>query len=183
MKIVLAVTGASGAIYAVRLIEQLKSTSHQVELVVSTNALEIARAECDYDLRETGYRLYGPKDFRAPFASGSAKYDVMAVVPCSMGTLGRIAHGYSDNLVSRAADVFLKEKRPLILMPRETPYNLIHIENMRLLTLAGATILPATPSFYTKPTTIEEAVDTVNARLLDHMGVENTLRPRYGDND
>ena len=98
-----------------------------------------------------------------------------------MGTLGRVAHGYSDNLISRTADVFLKERRKIVLVPRETPYNLVHLENMRLLAQAGATILPACPSFYSGPKNIEEAVDTVNARILDHLGVANDLRPRYGD--
>lgn len=179
-KIVLGVSGASGAIYAVRLIEALKKTDHQVELVVSDNAVQIAEEECDYDLRETGYPCYHKGDFTAPFASGSAQYDVLAIVPCSMGTLGRIAHGSSDDLLTRTADVFLKERRRFILVPRETPFSLVHLENMRLLTLAGATILPAIPSFYSKPQTITEAVDTVIARILDHLGIENTLRPRYG---
>jgi len=179
MKIVLGISGASGALYAVRLLQFLQTTDHQVELAVTPNAVAIAKEECQFDLYSTDYPIYGPKDFTAPFASGSTHYDSCAIVPCSMGTLGRIAHGYSDNLIARTADVFLKEKRKLILMPRETPFNLIHLENMRLLAQAGATILPAIPSFYSKPKTIEEAVDTVIARLLDHMGIENSLRPRY----
>lgn len=181
MKFVLAISGASGAIYPVRLIEFFKQTDLSLDLIVTDNALQIARDECGYDLRETGYPYYGPKDFTAACASGSAQYDGLAVVPCSMGTLGRIAHGYSDNLISRTADVFLKERRKIVLVPRETPYNLVHLENMRLLAQAGATILPACPSFYSGPKSIEEAVDTVNARILDHLGVENDLRPRYGE--
>lgn len=180
MKFAVAVTGASGSIYAVRLLEFLKDTDHQVDLVASSNALKIAADECQVDLRELGFPFYEVTDFAAPFASGSALYDAFTVVPCSMGMLGRIAHGYSDNLIARAADVFLKEKRRLILVPRETPYNLVQIENMRLLAQAGATILPACPSFYTKPQSIKEAVDTVIARILDHMDVKNALRPRYG---
>jgi len=181
MKLVLAVSGASGAIYPIRLIEFLKKTDHDVSVIATTNALEIARSECGYDLRETGYPYYGPTDFTAPFASGSARYDALAVVPCSMGTLGRIAHGSSDNLIARTADVFLKERREFVLVPRETPFSLVHLENMRLLAQAGVTILPACPSFYSGPKTIEEAVDTVNARILDHLGIENDLRPRYGN--
>lgn len=179
-KFAIGITGASGAIYAVHLIEALQKTDHHIDLVASRNALQIAREECQCDLREMGYTCYRQDDFTAPFASGSARYDALAIVPCSMGTLGRIAHGFSDELIARSADVFLKEKRKTILVLRETPFNLIHIENMRLLAQAGATILPAIPSFYSKPTTIEEVVDTVVARILDHMGVENKLRPRYG---
>jgi flavin prenyltransferase len=181
VKIVLAITGASGSIYAVQLIKALTKTMHSVDMVASKNALQIARDECDVDLNSFAYPLFENNDFKAPFASGSAHYDAMLVVPCSMGMLGRIAHGYSENLIARTADVFLKEKRPLILVPRETPYNLVQIENMRLLVLAGATILPACPSFYSSPQTIEAVVDTVVARLLDHLKIDNALRPRYGN--
>ena len=180
MKIVVGISGASGAIYPKRLLDILKTTSHEVTLTASENALEIGRDEMGIDYREYGFPFYGARDFTAPFASGSAKYDLLAVIPCSMGMLGRIAHGYSDDLLARTADVFFKERRKVILAPRETPFSLIHIENMRLVTLAGAVVLPAVPSFYTKPKTLEEAVDTVVARVLDHMGVENSLRPRYG---
>lgn len=180
MKIVVGISGASGAIYAKRLLDFLKTTPHEVALTASENALEIGREECGIDYREYGYPFYGARDFTAPFASGSAKQDTLAVVPCSMGMLGRIAHGYSDDLLARTADVFFKERRKVILVPRETPFSLIHIENMRLVTLAGAVVLPAIPSFYSKPKTIEEAADTVIARLLDHMGIENDLRSRWG---
>lgn len=179
MKIVLGISGASGAIYAKRLIEHLRKTPHEVHLTASENALAIGRDEADMDYQNCGYKFFGHRDFTAPFASGSAKYDALIVIPCSMGTLGRIAHGYSDDLLARAADVFFKERRKIILVPRETPLSLIHIENMKLVTLAGATVIPAIPSFYTKPKTIEEAVDTVLARVLDHLGVENHLRPRW----
>lgn len=180
MKIVVGVSGASGAIYAKRLLDVLKTTPHEVHLTASENALEIGREEVGVDYREYGYPFFSSRDFSAPFASGSAKYDQLIIIPCSMGMLGRIAHGYSDDLLARAADVFFKERRRVILVPRETPFSLIHIENMRLVTLAGAVVLPAIPSFYTKPKTIEEAVDTVIARVLDHMGVENALRERWG---
>ncbi len=180
MKIVVGISGASGAIYAKRLLDFLKNSPHEITLTASENALEIGREEAGIDYKECGYPFYSSRDFTAPFASGSAKYDALAIIPCSMGMLGRIAHGYSDDLLARTADVFLKEKRKLILVPRETPFSLIHIENLRLVALAGATIIPAIPSFYSKPKTLEEAVDTVIARVLDHLGVENGLRPRYG---
>ncbi|MBI4374136.1 MAG: UbiX family flavin prenyltransferase [Deltaproteobacteria bacterium] len=180
MKLVIGISGASGAIYAKTLLDFLKTTPHQVEITASENALEIGREECGIDYREQGFKFYGSRDFSAPFASGSSKYDQLAIVPCSMGMLGRIAHGYSDDLLARTADVFFKERRNVLLMPRETPLSLIHIENMKLVTLAGAVVLPAIPSFYTKPKTIQEAVDTVIARVLDQMKIENNLRERWG---
>lgn len=180
LKIVVGISGASGAIYAKTLIDFLKKTPHEVALAASENALQIGRDEAGIDYQEYGVPCFTARDFTAPFASGSAPYDVLAIVPCSMGMLGRIAHGYSDDLLARTADVFFKERRRVILVPRETPFSLIHIENMRLVTLAGAVVLPAIPSFYSKPTTLQEAVDTVVARILDHMGIENELRPRYG---
>ncbi|HSA59512.1 MAG TPA: UbiX family flavin prenyltransferase [bacterium] len=179
MKLVVGISGASGAIYAKRLLDFLKTTPHEVHLTASENALAIGRDEAGIDYKEIGYPFFGHRDFTAPFASGSAKYDALVVIPCSMGTLGRVAHGYSDDLLARAADVFFKERRKILLVPRETPFSLIHIENMRLVTLAGATVIPAIPSFYSKPRTIEEAVDTVIARVLDHLGVDNRLRTRW----
>lgn len=179
MKLVVGISGASGAIYAKRLLDSLKGTTHEVSITASENALEIGRDEIGIDYKELGLPFYSSRDFTAPFASGSAKFDALCIVPCSMGMLGRIAHGYSDDLLARAADVFFKEKRKIVLVPRETPFSLIHIENMRLVTIAGATVIPAIPSFYSKPGTIEEAVDTVVARVLDHLGVENALRPRW----
>lgn len=180
MKIVIGISGASGAIYAKRLLDFIKTTPHDVAVTASENAIEIGRDELGIDYREYGYPFYHARDFTAPFASGSARYDQLVVIPCSMGTLGRIAHGLSDDLLARTADVFLKERRKVILVPRETPLSLIHIENLRLVTLAGAVVIPAIPSFYSKPKTVKEVVDTVIARVLDHMGIENNLRPRYG---
>ncbi|MBI1908815.1 MAG: UbiX family flavin prenyltransferase [Deltaproteobacteria bacterium] len=180
MKIVVGISGASGAIYPKRLLEGLATTSHEVSLVISENAHKIAEEELGISYNRYDRPIFGPRDFTAPFASGSAKYDQLVVIPSSMGMIGRIAHGFSDDLLSRTADVFFKEHRKIILVPRETPWSLIHIENIRLLALAGAIIIPAIPSFYSKPKTLEEAVDTVVARVLDHMGVENNLRPRYG---
>ncbi len=181
MKLVIGISGASGAIYAKTLLDFLKTTSHMVEITASENALEIGREECGIDYRECGFKFYGSRDFSAPFASGSAQYDQLVVIPCSMGMLGRIAHGYSDDLLARTADVFFKERRRVILVPRETPLSLIHIENMKLVTLAGAVVLPAIPSFYSKPKTIQQAVETVVARVLDQMGIENDLRERWGN--
>lgn len=179
-KIVVAISGASGSIYAKRLLDNLAQTPHQVAIVMSEHASQIWREELDgFDIKQYDRPVYGIRDFSVPFVSGSNAWDACVVIPASMGMIGRIAHGYSDDVIARTADVQLKERKQLILVPRETPYNLVHIENMKLLTLAGAVILPATPSFYSKPKTIEEVVDTVIARLLDHLGVENKLRKRW----
>ena len=175
-KIVIAITGASGSIYAKLLIEKLLSLQTQwreLSVVMSNNAKEVWRTELgDESFKNYPVRYFEKTDFSAPFASGSAKYNMMMVVPCSMGTLGRIAAGTSDDLVTRAADVMLKERRKLILMVRDTPYNLIHIRNMETVTLAGGIICPATPSFYSKPTTIEEVALTVVDRMLDIAGLD-----------
>jgi flavin prenyltransferase len=179
MKAVIAVTGASGAIYARELISALQEAKCEISVVASDNAKIVWADELGEPMRDAGFPLYGMKDFKAPFASGSAPYDQMVVIPCSMGTLARIAHGISNDLISRAADVFLKERRRLILVPRETPYNLVHVENMRQVILAGATVIPATPSFYSKPKTVVDVVNTVIARVLDHMGIPNRRAPRY----
>ena len=179
-KIVVAISGASGSIYAKRLLDGLARSPHRVALVMSEHARQIWAEELDgFAIEQYDRPIYGIRDFTVPFVSGSNAWDACVVVPCSMGMLGRIAHGYSDDTIARTADVQLKERKQLILMPRETPYNLVHIENMRLLALAGALIMPATPSFYSKPANLIEAVDTVVARLLDHLGVENTLRRRW----
>jgi 4-hydroxy-3-polyprenylbenzoate decarboxylase len=177
-KIAIAITGASGSIYAKLLLDKLQTMPEQYQeigIVMSKNAKEVWKTELgneDYD--QYPFRYFEKYDFNAPFASGSAKYNVMIVAPCSMGTLGRIAAGVSDDLVTRAADVVLKERRKLILMVRETPYNLIHIKNMETVTLAGGIICPATPSFYSKPQTIEEVAATVVDRVLDLAGLEQT---------
>ncbi len=173
-KIVVAVTGASGAIYAKILLDKLleiKDQLAEVAVVFSSNAKDIWKFELNEDFSpESPFRVYEKNDFYAPFASGSSKFDTMIVCPCSMGTLGRIAHGVSDDLITRAADVILKERRKLIVVPRETPYSLIHIENMKLITLAGGVICPATPSFYSKPNSIEELAETVVERVLNLAG-------------
>ena len=176
-KIVIAVTGASGSIYAdllLRKLEQLNDQLAELSLVMTPNAKEVWRIELDNE-NFNKYKLkhYTQQDFNAPFASGSGLYDTMIIIPCSMGTLGRIASGISNDLVSRAADVVLKERRKLICVLRDTPYNLIHIRNMETITLAGGIICPATPSFYSKPATIEELVATVVDRVIDLAGLKN----------
>jgi 4-hydroxy-3-polyprenylbenzoate decarboxylase len=130
-----------------------------------------------------GVRQHSLKSMNAPFASGSNACEAMAVIPCSMGTMGRIAHGYSEDVLLRTADVMLKEKKKLVLVPRETPLNLVQIRNMELLLLAGAVILPANPSFYSLPKTIEELADTVVARVLDHLGIANRISPRWQEEE
>lgn len=183
-KIVVAITGASGAIYAKLLLEKLNQLNSQVAgvgIVMSDNAKQVWRVELDNDdYKNYPYTFYDKNDFMAPFASGSAKFDTMVIVPCSMGTLGRIASGISDDLVTRAADVILKERRKLILVVRDTPFNLIHIRNMQTVTEAGGIICPAIPSFYSKPQTIEELALTVVNRVIDLIGLENESY-RWGD--
>ena len=177
-KIALAITGASGSIYAKLLLDklmQLKSQYSELGIVMSKNAKEVWETELGNDAYKNYDAQYFDKyNFNAPFASGSAKYNIMIIAPCSMGTLGRIAGGVSDDLVTRAADVVLKERRKLILMVREAPYNLIHIKNMETVTLAGGIICPATPSFYSVPKTIEEVAATVVDRVLDLAGLDIT---------
>nr|WP_199079658.1 UbiX family flavin prenyltransferase [Pedobacter sp. ASV19] len=175
-KIIVAITGASGSIYARLLLENLKLLSDQVEkvgVVMSDNAKEVWRFELgneDYD--HYPFEFYSKMDFNAPFASGSAKYDTMIIVPCSMGTLGRIAQGISNDLITRAADVVLKERRKLIAVVRDTPFSLIHINNMKTVTEAGGIICPANPSYYSIPQTIEEVAQTVVSRVVDLAGLE-----------
>ena len=175
-KIVVAVTGASGSVYADLLLKKLLLLNNQWDelgLVMTTNAREVWKIELNNDsYSELKLPVYTPQDFNAPFASGSGQFDTMIIIPCSMGTLGRIASGISNDLISRAADVILKERRKLICVIRDTPYNLIHIRNMETITLAGGIICPATPSFYSKPTTIEEVAATVVDRVLDLAGID-----------
>ena len=180
-KIAICVTGASGSIYAKLLLDKLislKDQWQQLAVVMSNNAQKIWQTELgNDDYKNYPVSYYDKFDFNAPFASGSAQFNIMIVVPCSMGTLGRIASGISDDLITRAADVILKERRKLILAIRETPYNLIHIKNMEIVTLAGGIICPATPSFYSKPATIEAVAETVVNRILDITGLQlNSFR-------
>lgn len=175
-KLIIAVGGASGAIYAKVLFDRLIQYKHQWEkigIVMSKNAKfnwEFELGNKDYE--NYPFDFYEKTDFFAPFASGSAKYETMIICPCSMGLMGRIAHGISDDLSTRAADVILKERRKLILVIRDTPYSLLHINNMQALTQAGAIIAPATPSFYSQPQTFEELAATVVDRVLDLAGFD-----------
>ena len=191
--IVLAITGASGAPYGVRLLEQLLIAERRVSLIVSSHGYRLLRTESEIaDLAalraavgerrfDTFVTVHDDADRGAAPASGSALVGGMVICPCSMGTLASIAAGTSRSLVERAADVALKERRTLLLVTRETPLSLIHLENMRRVTLAGAVVMPAAPGFYHRPTSIAELVDFIVARVLDHLDVPNTLAPRWGD--
>ncbi len=176
LKVVIGVTGASGAIYAKILLEKLSLLNNQIDkagVVFTENAADVWKYELGTDVfTSPNITTYHPKDFYAPFASGSAGYDVMIVCPCTMGTMARIAAGTAGDLISRAADVMLKERKKLILVTRETPLSLIHINNMKTITEAGGIIFPASPSFYSKPETIDEVVSTVVNRVLQIAGFD-----------
>ena len=175
-KIVVAITGASGSVYAKVLLTKLSELTDQIEelaVVITENAKEIWKTELEDDsYKDFKVSYFSQQDFSAPFASGSGQYNTLIIIPCSMGTLGRIATGVSNDLITRAADVILKERRKLICVARDTPYNLIHIRNMESITLAGGIICPATPSFYSKPKTIEDVAATVVDRIIDLAGLE-----------
>ena len=185
-KIVVGITGASGAPYAKCLLAYLTRRVREVGDVevgvcLSATAPEVWALECGGDLREHNeLPVYGMRDYKAPFASGSAGWDAMAIVPCSMGTCARIAHGISDTLLTRAADVMIKERRSLVIVPRETPLSVIHLENLTALARVGATIMPAMPSFYGQPQGVDQLLDTVVGRVLDHLGLEHDLIKRWG---
>src|SRR5687768_3521214 len=176
-KIAVAITGASGSVYARLLLQALQSMQDQcaeISVVMSNNAKLVWQTEMgDASYDQFPFRFFEKTDFNAPFASGSAQYDALVVIPCSMGTLGRIAGGISNDLTTRAADVILKERKKLILVVRETPHNLIHIKNMETVTVAGGIVCPATPSFYSKPATIDEVAQTVVSRVIDLCGLEH----------
>lgn len=185
-KIILAITGASGAIYAYRLLDKLMSYKPRLSEIAVIFS-ETAREIWEYELGKLPVikppaKEYPNTSFHAPFASGSSGFDTMIICPASMGTLGRIANGTSDDLIARAADVMLKERRKLIVVPREAPYNLIHIRNMETLTLAGAVVCPASPSFYSKPSGIENLADTITDRVLSLAGFSITGY-RWMEND
>jgi 4-hydroxy-3-polyprenylbenzoate decarboxylase len=180
-KIIVAITGASGSVYAKVLLDKLVALQDQIDavgIVMSDNAKDVWKFELGNTSYDTlPFKMYDKNDFFAPFASGSAKYDSMVICPCSMGTMARIATGISNDLTTRAADVVLKERRKLILVTRDTPLSLIHIENMRTITLAGGIILPAAPSFYSKPQSFEELAATVVDRIIDQIGLtQNAYR-------
>jgi 4-hydroxy-3-polyprenylbenzoate decarboxylase len=196
--ITLALTGASGMAYGLRLLECLLASGRRVFLLYSPAAQIVARQECDlvlpaqpreaaralrerFHAAESQLTVFGREDWMAPVASGSNPADAMVVCPCSMGTLGAIAHGLADNLIERAADVMLKERRPLVLVPRETPLSVIHLDNMLKLAQAGAVILPPAPGFYDRPQTVDALVDFVVARVLDQLRIAHRLGPRWGE--
>ena len=193
LPLVMAVTGASGAPYAVRLVDALVAARQPVQLIVSDHGLRLLRTETDIasveelrarvgaDAWDENVTVFDDGDRGAAPASGSARNRGMVICPCSMGTISAISQGTSRSLVERAADVALKERRTLVLVPRETPYSTIHLENMLRLTRAGAVVLPASPGFYHRPTQIGELVDFVVARVLDHLGVAHSIGRRWGD--
>ncbi|HEU0064386.1 MAG TPA: UbiX family flavin prenyltransferase [Flavisolibacter sp.] len=176
-KIAIAITGASGSIYAKLLLQKMVQLQNQIQelsVVITENARQVWQTEIgDKSYNDFNVNYFGVTDFKAPFASGSAKYDGLIIIPCSMGTLGRIASGISNDLISRAADVMLKERKKLLLVIRDTPYNLVHIRNMETVTLAGGIICPGSPSFYSKPANLEQAAQTVVDRVIDLAGLEN----------
>ena len=181
MKIAVGITGASGAIYAKVLLDKLSQLNEKIErvgVVMSDNAKTVWEFELgNKDYEKYSFDFYSKMDFNAPFASGSAQYEAMVICPCSMGTMGRIAHGLSDDLITRAADVILKEQRKLVLAVRDTPFSLIHIKNMEIVTLAGGIICPANPSFYSMPSNFDELASTVVDRILDLIGINiNSFR-------
>lgn len=192
MKILLAITGASGSIYGLRLLEELLRGGHQVTLAASESGLEVCRYEIGVEptdpealkqrwgLPEANLIIRSASDLWAPEASGSAAPEAMVIAPCSMGTIGRVAAGISGNLIERAADVMLKEHRPLLLLPRETPFSTIHLENLLKLSQCGARIIPAMPGFYHRPESMSELVDFVVGKLLDQLGVAHDLFKRWG---
>ncbi|HST31681.1 MAG TPA: UbiX family flavin prenyltransferase [Chthoniobacterales bacterium] len=181
MKLVIAATGASGSIYLQRLLDQIDSSAHEVHLVLSSHAKQVAKHELGSLKIPKGIAHHSENDLNVPFVSGSAKFDAMVIAPCSMATVGRIASGSSDTALLRAADVFLKERRKLVLVPRETPWSLIHARNVTTLLEAGAVVLPAIPSFYSRPASVADVVDTVVWRILDQIGVPSPRSYRWAD--
>jgi len=181
MKLVLAATGASGSIYLQRLLDQIDPGAHEVHLVMSGYAKQVAKQELGKFKIPKGILQHAENDMNVPFVSGSAKFDAMVIVPCSMATIGRIASGSSDSALLRAADVFLKERRKFIVVPRETPWSLIHARNIATLLEAGAIVLPAIPSFYSRPRSVTEVVDTVVWRILDQIGLPSSRTYRWAE--
>jgi len=181
MKLVIAATGASGAIYLQRLLGQINCAAHEVHLVMSGPAKEVAKQELKDFKIPSNVSRHSENDMNVPFVSGSTHFDAMVIVPCSMATLGRIASGCSDSALLRAADVFLKERRKLIVVPRETPWNLIHARNVVTLLEAGAIVLPAIPSFYSRPSSVKAVVDTVVWRILDQVGLPSVHTYRWAE--
>jgi flavin prenyltransferase len=181
MKLVLAATGASGSIYLQRLLDQIDPAANEVHLVLSGYAKQVAKQEIGTFKVPKGIAQHGENDMNVPYVSGSAKFDAMVIAPCSMSTIGRIATGSGDSALLRAADVFLKERRKLIVVPRETPWSLIHARNVATLLEAGAVVLPAIPSFYSRPASVVDVVDTVVWRILDQVGLPSARTYRWAE--
>nr|MBA3762903.1 UbiX family flavin prenyltransferase [Chthoniobacterales bacterium] len=181
MKLVIAATGASGTIYLQRLLDQIDAMAHDVHLIMSGHAKQVALQEVEGIRLPGGVHKQAENDLNVPYVSGSARFDAMVIVPCSMSTLGRIASGSGETALLRTADVFLKERRKLIIVPRETPWNLIHARNVVTLLEAGAVVLPAIPSFYSRPRSATEVADTVVWRILDQLGLPNPRAYRWKD--
>ncbi|HYG74611.1 MAG TPA: flavin prenyltransferase UbiX [Planctomycetota bacterium] len=194
-RVALSITGASGAVYGLRVLEELvRDTALEVHLSISPSAQKVLAVEHGVNIDLHAFKaaalgvknaeraVYHPYDnVAAPIASGSFRVQAMAIVPCSMGCIGAIAHGISEDLIQRAADVMIKERRPLVVVPRETPVSAIHLENLLALAKLGVTVLPASPGFYGKPQTVSEMVDFIVARVLDHLSVDHQLGPRWGE--
>ncbi|EKD42253.1 MAG: 3-polyprenyl-4-hydroxybenzoate decarboxylase [uncultured bacterium] len=179
-KIMVGITGASGSLYAYQLLKYLKeNTPHEIHIVASPNGYRIFKEELNLNIQDMGYPVVSHKEYDIPCVSGSNTFDQLVIIPGSMGTIARIAHGLSTDTLTRTADVIIKEKRKLIIVPRETPFSLIHLENLKILALNGAIIIPAIPSFYSHPATVEELAATVTSRVLDHMGISNNLMKRW----
>ncbi len=184
MRIVIGITGASGAVYGITLVRELTRAGVETHLVVSRWARRTIELETDYkieDVNKFAARVHDAGDLAAPIASGSFRHNGMVIAPCSMKTMAALASGYSDNLITRAADVTIKEKRPLVLLPRETPLHVVHLENMLKLARAGAIIMPPLPAFYQRPTTITDLVMQTTGRVMDLLGIDNSLAPRWGE--
>ncbi len=178
-KIIIAITGASGSIYAKRLIEKLKKHSDKIknlEVVFSDAGKQVWNFEINEELIPINFRIFENTNLFSPIASGSAKYNTMVIIPCSMGTIGRIANGISNDLISRAADVIIKEHKKLIVVPRETPFSSIHLNNLKIISDAGGIVIPANPSFYHKPQTITDLIDTVVDKIIDHIGFSSDAK-------
>lgn len=182
MEIAIGISGASGIQYGIRLLEVLSEMGITTHLVITNAAEQIINIETDHDvenIKKLADAVYDERDFTAPIASGSHKYDALVVAPCSMKTVAAIANGFSDNLIERTADVCLKERRKVILMVRETPFNQIHLENLLRLKQAGADILPASPAFYNRPETIDDLVNFMAGRVLDLLGINHDIYKRW----
>ena len=179
MKLVIAATGASGTIYLQRLLAQIDASANEVHLVMSAHAKQVAAQEIEDFTVPPGVIQQGENNLNVPYVSGSSRFDAMVIVPCSMSTLGRMASGSGETALLRAADVFLKERRKLIVVPRETPWSLVHARNVATLLEAGAVVLPAIPAFYSRPQTVEDVADTVVWRILDHVGLPSPRTFRW----